>query len=340
MEFRLDEAQQELQQTVRRFCTERFAPARIREREGRPIERSDWRALAELGVFALRVPEARGGLGLGVVEAAIVFEQLGAHLVNGPTLWSTLAAPLLDGAASGDRLVGGVARTASFARRGEAERRPSDWDEPVVVEHAAEIDALLVISGDGVFVLAGSDLPSFDALTPLDPLTPVGRCGALPSGTRIGDAEAAARVRLEGTVLAAAQLLGVSDAALETSRRYALEREQFGVPIGSFQAIQHVLADMYVRTALARSATYAAAAVLDDPEIGDPVRASATAKLLAGDAALENARAAIQVHGGVGFTWEMLPNYLLKRAWVLEQLFGDCDAHAWSISASIEGALA
>jgi alkylation response protein AidB-like acyl-CoA dehydrogenase len=97
---------------------------------------------------------------------------------------------------------------------------------------------------------------------------------------------------------------------------------------------------MYVRTALARSATYAAAAVLDDPAIGDPLVAGAAAKLLAGEAALENARAAIQVHGGLGFTWEMLPNYLLKRAWVLEHAFGDGDAHAFSISASIEAALA
>jgi alkylation response protein AidB-like acyl-CoA dehydrogenase len=135
-------------------------------------------------------------------------------------------------------------------------------------------------------------------------------------------------------------LLGVSSAALEVTRRFAQAREQFGVPIGSFQAVQHLLADMYVRSALARSATYAAAAVLDAPEIGDPMRASAAAKLLAGEAAVENARTAIQVHGGVGFTWEMLPNYLLKRAWVLEHLFGDADSHALSISDSIEDALA
>src|SRR5262249_41217378 len=137
-----------------------------------------------------------------------------------------------------------------------------------------------------------------------------------------------------------ALLLGVSDAALEAARRYALDREQFGVPVGSFQAVQHLLADMYVRTALARSATYAAAAVLDDPDVGDAVRASAIAKLLAGEAALHNARTAVQVHGGVGFTWEMLPNYLLKRAWVLEHAFGDTDSHAYSISASIEESLA
>src|SRR5262245_45881230 len=270
MEFRLDDAQRELSETVRRFCEERFAPARIREREGRPVDRSAWRALAELGVFALRVPEERGGLGLGVIEAAIAFEQLGAHLVNGPALWTALAAAHVDGAASGDRVVGGIEPTR---------------DEPIVVEHAGEIDALLVVSADGVFVCAGSDLPSFPALLPLDPLTPVGCCDRLPCGTRAGDAGDAARMRLVGAVLCAAQLLGVSDAALDSARRYALAREQFGVAIGSFQAVQHVLADMYVRTVLARSATYAAA-VLDDPEISDPIRATAAAKLLAGEAAL------------------------------------------------------
>jgi alkylation response protein AidB-like acyl-CoA dehydrogenase len=326
MDFRLDEEQLELQDTVRRFCAARFAAERIAERDGQPIDRAAWRELAGLGVFGLLLPEP-GGLGLGVVEGAIVFEQLGAHLVSGPALWSTLAAPCIEGAASGERLVGGV-------------EQPASDDEPVVVEHAGEIDSLLVLRADGVFACARSDLPTFAPVAPLDPLTPVGRFDALPSGTRVGDAHDASRMRLVGTVLSAAMLLGVSDAALESSRRYALVREQFGVPIGSFQAVQHMLADMYVRTALARGATYAAAAVTDDPEIGDPLGAGAAAKLLAGEAAVENARAAVQVHGGIGFTWEMLPNYLLKRAWVLEHAFGDADSHAFTISASIEAALA
>ncbi len=327
MDFRLDEEQLQLQDTVRRFCAARFPFERIAERDGQRVDRTAWREMAELGVFGLVAPEAGGGLGLGVVEGAIVFEQLGAHLVGGPVLWSTLAAPYVDGAARGDRLVGGIDQAD-----------PSG--EPIVVEHAGEIDALLILRSDGVFVSAGSDLPSFDLLTPLDPLTPVGRCDALPKGVQIGDVHDASDLRRVGTVLCAAMLLGVSSAALEVARRYAQGREQFGVPIGSFQAVQHLLADMYVRTALARSATYAAAAVLDEPEIGDPMRASAAAKLLAGEAAVENARTAIQVHGGVGFTWEMLPNYLLKRAWVLEHVFGDADSHALSISASIEDALA
>src|SRR5262245_46607462 len=105
MDFRLDAEQLELQDTVRRFCAARFARERIATRDGKPLDRSAWRELAELGVFGVLVPEAAGG---GFVEAALVFEQLGAHLVSGPALWSTLAAPVVDGAANGARLVGGV----------------------------------------------------------------------------------------------------------------------------------------------------------------------------------------------------------------------------------------
>ena len=116
--------------------------------------------------------------------------------------------------------------------------------------------------------------------------------------------------------------------ALDTARAYALERQQFDVPIGSFQAIKHLLADMYVRMTLAQSATYAAAAVADEPGGDDPVRAASAAKLLAAEAAIEGASTAVQVLGGMGFTWDMLPNYLLKRAWHLEHGFGRRDAHA------------
>ena len=322
MDFRLDEQQLELQRTLRRFCAERFAWERIAQRDGRPLDRGVWRELAGLGVFGLRLPEDDGGL--GAVEAAIVFEQLGAQLVNGPVLWTTLAAPFAAGAASGERIVGGIDAS----------------DEPLLVEHAREIDALLVLRADGLFLCERPELQVTDAPAPLDPLTPVARCAALPRGERVGGAEDAVQLRAAGIVLSAALLLGVSDAALESSRRYALAREQFGAPIGSFQAVQHALADMYVRTALARSAVYAAAAVLDDPGIGDARAAGAAAKLLTGEAALDNARAAMQLHGGFGFTWEMLPNHLLKRAWVLEHAFGDGDAHALALGASLESALA
>jgi alkylation response protein AidB-like acyl-CoA dehydrogenase len=139
-----------------------------------------------------------------------------------------------------------------------------------------------------------------------------------------------------GTVLAAALQLGISQASLDVAVAYSLEREQFGAKIGSFQALKHIMADMVVRVGLARSATYAAAAVLDDPAVGDADRSVGGAKLLAGEAAVENARASIQVMGGMGFTWEMPPHFLLKRALVLDQTFGTPTSHALALGASLE----
>jgi alkylation response protein AidB-like acyl-CoA dehydrogenase len=111
------------------------------------------------------------------------------------------------------------------------------------------------------------------------------------------------------------------------------------VPIGSFQAIQHLLADMHVRSGLAQSATYAAAAMAQDRGSDESAHAASAAKLLAAEAANDNAGTAIQVLGGMGFTWEMPPHHLLKRAWVLEQSFGTADDHALSLgSALVEAA--
>lgn len=320
MEFRLDSAQVELQQTVARFCADRFPLDAVGAREGVPTDRDAWSAMADLGMFGLLLPDAVGGSGLGPVEGALLFEQLGSHLVPGPVLWTTLAAPLVDGAASGERLVGGV------------EAREVEHGA-VAVEHAADLDVLLVVGDDTVVAHDTADLAAPVALDPLDPLTPVGRFTDVPTadptdGRAVGGADTAAELRLLGTVLSAAQLAGTASRALDVARTYALEREQFGAPIGSFQAIKHILADMYLRSSLAQSATYAAAAVAQDPDGDDPGRAAASAKLLAADAAIANAGAAVQVLGGMGFTWDMLPNYLLKRAWVLEAGFGAGDEHA------------
>jgi len=277
-------------------------------------------------VLAARA-EADGGLGLGVVEAALVFEQLGRHLVAGPLAWSTLAPALLATAgADGVPVVGGVDLSGVV-------------DDPIVVEHAADLGLLVVLRADAVAVVEAGELADPKPLDPLDPLTPVARYQDLPAGRPVGGADVAAGFRARATVLTAAYLLGVSDAALTVARDYSLEREQFGQPIGTFQALKHMMADMFVRTNLARSATYAAAAVLDDPAAGHVERSVSGAKLLAGEAAVDNARASVQVLGGMGFTWEMHPNYLLKRAWVLETAFGSATSHATAISASVAGEL-
>ena len=130
-------------------------------------------------------------------------------------------------------------------------------------------------------------------------------------------------------------LVGVAQGALDVARDYALEREQFGVPIGSFQAVKHLLADMYVRVELARAATYAAAAVAAGPGPGDVDRLGRRRQAPRRRGRARQRRRPIQVLGGMGFTWDMLPHYFLKRAWVLEQQFGTAADHATCLGAAV-----
>lgn len=325
MDFRLDDQQLALQETVAAFCVSRYPLDGLGRREAADAASRTraWNDLDELGVFSILRPESGGGLGLGLAHAALVFEQLGYHLVDGPLVWSALAASTLDDGA--DRAWGGL------------DQLPADGD-PIVVLHAGQVDGLVVLDVGQVRLIEADDLPAPEVLDPLDPLTPVGRYPSLPDGRVIGGAAEAGRLRAAGTVMTAALLVGVAQAALDVARDYALQREQFDRPIASFQALKHLMADMYVRTGLARSSTYAAAAVLDDPAVGHIERSVSGAKLLAGEAAIDNARAAVQILGGMGFTWEMPTNYLLKRAWVLEETFGDSTRHALAISHSLAGA--
>jgi alkylation response protein AidB-like acyl-CoA dehydrogenase len=212
-----------------------------------------------------------------------------------------------------------------------------DPGAPIVVEHLGLADVVAVVDAEGVVLVdVTAESPADDGdLAPLDPLTPVGRLRGPVHGERVVDAGAGARIRAEGAVLTGALLVGIADRALDVAREYALDREQFGRPIAAFQAVQHLLADMYVRTMLARSAAYAAAAILDDATAGDLAAAVGSVKIVAGDAAMANARTCIQVHGGMGFTWEMMPHYLLKRTWVLEHGFGTSAEHAEALAAAM-----
>ena len=333
MEFRFDDDQLALSDTVRRFCAARFSLEDMAAREERPVDREVWAELANLGVFGLLLPEPAGESVYGAVGAAIVFTELGSHLASGPLVWSVLAGPIVDGAADGTALVGGLDRAGS-----DGDAATGGVTGPV--EHAGALDALLILDADGVRLVGGDALPEPTELVPMDPLTPMGAYADLPPGEAVGGPEEADRLRVLGTTLSAAMAVGVAERALEVARVYALEREQFDVPIGSFQAVKHMLADMYVRTNLARSAAFGAAAVMDEPGTDDPVRAAASAKLLAGTAAIENGTTAIQILGGMGFTWDMLPNYLLKRGWVLETAFGTGGAHALTIADSLESEVA
>lgn len=320
MDFHLDDDQLALEDSIAGFCRSRWPLEQVAERSCDGFDRDRWNELVELGVTSAMVPEDRGGLGLGAVEGAVIFEQLGYHLVPGPLLWSALAAFVVPEVATGRWVATGV------EDRGQS---------PLFLDHASEVDTFVVLRRDGVARVDRGQVTPTAAGEALDPQSSVGYVDALPEGTTVGDATEAARLRQIGIVLAAALQLGVSHAALDVAVGYSLERQQFGVPIGSFQALKHIMADMYVRTGLARSSTYAAAAVLDDPEVGHIERSISAAKLLAGEAAVDNARASIQIFGGMGFTWEMAPNFLLKRALVLDQVFGTPTSHALAISSAL-----
>jgi len=166
----------------------------------------------------------------------------------------------------------------------------------------------------------------------MDPLTPLWRVLSLPVGTQVGDPGLAQRWRRDGAILTAALQIGLASVMTEMAVAYAKEREQFGRPIGSFQAIKHLCADMVVRTEVARAAMHAAAVSVDQPGVGDEVIAAAGAKLLADEAALLNGKGCIQVHGGMGFTWEVAAHLYYKRARVLATTFGTAHSCAETVA--------
>jgi alkylation response protein AidB-like acyl-CoA dehydrogenase len=325
VDFELSEDQDALQQAVRRLCGGAYPMATVRSLEAHDgVERGLWRRLADAGVFSLRLPEHAGGAGLGSCEAVLVFEELGRSLVPGPLLWSHLGAAVVDGAAAGERIVGGLERGG---RRGS--------HRLLVVEHLAALDRLLVLDEAGVWEVEPGAVEGEPVQHPLDPLTPVHVVQQLPQGALVAGPELAATWRLEGATLAAALLLGLAGAVTDMAVSYAKDRQQFDRPIGSFQAVKHLLADMLVRTEVARAAVYAAGVHLDDPGVGDVERAVTTAKLLAGEAALVNGKTCVQVHGGMGFTWEVDAHLYLKRARVLDTVFGSVDDQAEAMAALI-----
>jgi alkylation response protein AidB-like acyl-CoA dehydrogenase len=199
---------------------------------------------------------------------------------------------------------------------------------PHVIEHVDSLDVLLLLRADGLYRVDPGALDASPSARPLDPLTPVHRVDVLPLGDRIADAATARQLRLQAMARSAALSLGIAESTLEMAVAYAKERQQFERVIGSFQSIKHILADMFARQELARASVYAAGATLDHPEVGDVEQAVRGAKLIAGEAAMKNARACVQVHGGMGYTWEVPVHYFLKRCWVLDNGFDTGDAHA------------
>ncbi|PCG84875.1 acyl-CoA dehydrogenase [Streptomyces sp. WZ.A104] len=287
MDFQLSDDQRALRSGMRDLLGAVFDRGRLRAavERGGAVDRGLWRELGAAGFFALRLPEAEGGVGLGLPEAVLLFEEAGRALLPGPLVATHLAAGLVKGAAEGEAVV-----TAADGR--------------LPVAHLGEADAVLAgaeaLTGEALHACAAAARPvrSMDPLTPLHRMPPAERTTAHSE-----------RFRCEAALLTAAEQLGSAARTTEAAVQHAGEREQFGWPIGSFQAVKHLCADMLARTEPARAAVYAAAVT------GDPVEIAA-AKLLADDAAVRNARDCLQIHGGLGFTWEADVHLHLKRAWL------------------------
>jgi alkylation response protein AidB-like acyl-CoA dehydrogenase len=335
VDFELTEFQTELAEGVRRLCQGQFPLERVRAAESadKVVDRKGWAQLGQAGVFNLCLAEEAGGVGLGLAEAALVFEELGRALVPGPLVASHLAAGLVDGADDGSTVVGLVERP----RVGPG----APVAVPAVIEWLDDLDVLLVLSDGGVASVDPRSLDATPLRRPMDPLTPVWTLPQLPAGTPVAGPDIAAWWRRDGAVLTAALQVGSATWATELAVDYAKQRRQFGRPIGGFQAVKHLCADMAVRAELARCAVHAAAVTVDQPDVGDASVAAAGAKLLADEAAITNGRSCIQVHGGMGFTWEVPAHLAYKRARVLATQFGTDDELAeWlgdSLAASPTG---
>ncbi len=239
MDFELSDDEAALAEGIRNLCAGRFPLERLRAAEdgdGR-LDGEGWAELAEAGVFSLQVPEADGGVGLGMAAAAVVFEELGRALVPGPLLASHLAAGIIDGAAEGKVVVGAVRRPRSSG---------TDALVPALVPHLPSLGLLVVVGEEGLTAVDPAELEAVALARSLDPLTPLWRVDHLPEGRPIGGAEEAADWRRAQWVLGGAMLVGLAAGTLDMAVAYAKEREQFGKPIGSFQAVKHLCADMLV----------------------------------------------------------------------------------------------
>ncbi|MFE9013217.1 acyl-CoA dehydrogenase family protein [Streptomyces cyaneofuscatus] len=308
MDFQLSDDQRALRSGMRDLLGAVFDRDRMRaavERGGgvdrdRGVDRGLWRELGAAGFFALRLPEEAGGVGLGLPEAVLLFEEAGRALLPGPLVATHLAAGLVKGAAEGEAVV----TVAEGGGRPVADLGGAD---AVLVGGGAG-----VVAGERLEVLTGEALEAFVAgavpVRSMDPLTPLHRVEGRSAGAGASEAYPGA-LRREGALLSAAEQLGSAARTTEMAVQHARSRQQFGSLIGSFQAVKHLCADMLARTEPARSAVYAAAVT------GDPVEIAA-AKLLADEAAVRNARDCLQIHGGMGFTWEADVHLHLKRAWL------------------------
>jgi alkylation response protein AidB-like acyl-CoA dehydrogenase len=328
MDFGLTDDQREIQRTARELLGTRAKPERVREHaESARMDAELWRELCELGWPGIAIAEEYGGGGLGLIELSILCEELGRSLAPVPLLGSVMAASVIEHGGTPEqreRWLPGLASGETIGALGEA----TDGTAELVIAGAdAQVIVLVEEDGSGrvlsveeaeIGPLASIDPTRSAARVALDPTRPGGGSGeTLPEGCAgLGRA----------LVAVSSELVGVCERALAMTVEYVKERKQFGVPVGSFQAVSHRCAQMLLETEQARATTAFAAWTADaDPE--RLAEAAAMAKAAASDAGREVTAGAIQAHGGIGFTWEADVHWLYKRAQLDAALLGGAKRH-------------
>ncbi|MGW6393433.1 acyl-CoA dehydrogenase family protein [Streptomyces sp. NPDC055103] len=318
MRFLLDDEQREFARSLDAMLTASDTPGAVRawaagdSGPGRAL----WSRLADAGVFALAVPEPHEGLGPLPVELVVSFTELGRHAVPGPLVETVAAAALLDRLGDHETAAAWLPRIAS-GKAVVSLCAPAAGGPYALDPDAA--DAVLVVEGDTLRLTesSGPVQPSADPARRL--ARPLGG-SVLARGPEV--AAAAAHAADVAALVTAAQALGVGRALLDRTVTYVKQRTQFGVAIGSFQAVKHRLADTLVALEFARPLLHSAALALAGQDVAEAGRAIAAAKVTAGDAAYTAARAALQLHGAVGYTDELDLSLWIRKARPLREAWG------------------
>ena len=328
MDFTFSEEQRMMAAALRELLTDLCsAPALRAAFDGDHSASEDrWRRLAELGLFGVLAPQRTGGMGLADTDFVLLAEEAGRAALPEPLAeQAALAVPLLAEVASeaAATLLPGLASGEARVAVTHAQNRYASVPPGVTHWLMCSPDAVTLASADGVEALP---VRSVDAGRRLfEPRLRPGRGRLLVSG----DAARARTARLlnRGAVHTAAQCLGVAERMLELASAYAKERVQFGRPIGANQAIKHHLASVAVKLEFARAVVYAAATRVEGLD-ARTLSAVSHAKLAASGAADLAARTAIQVHGAMGYSWEVDLHFYMKHAWALAGSWGDHNFHA------------
>jgi alkylation response protein AidB-like acyl-CoA dehydrogenase len=353
--FDLTDEQRMLQEAAREFLA-----ARLKSEQIRALAESDdafsedlWREMSDLNWPGLMVSETYGGQELGTVELAVLMEQLGYALVPGPILSTILAGIALETAATDDQKERYLAPLATGEQRGTLALwdAGAGWSPDDVTLEPEQTNGGFVLNGEKLFVLDAATADFFIvgatgdrrfivdrsadgvSIKPTPTIDATRKQYAVRlDGVKVGEdvafggPDAMQPARLRAYVALAAELAGIAQKALEMGVDYAKERKQFGRPIGAYQAVSHRCAQMLLETEGARSAAYYAAwATENEPETA-PLAAS-MAKAYASDAGTRVTGASLQVHGGIGFTWEHDLHLFLKRASADAVMFGDARWH-------------